>query len=180
MKTCSKCKHVKEFTEFYKNKRNKDGYLGSCKVCKNEYARKYHKKNPNKFEVSRKQYYENNKERLLAIIKKDRLANPEKYREKNRKYYYKNKDTSILRSAKRRANKLSLTPSLTDTEQEKIELIYSTCQALNEYGAGLHAWNVDHINPLSNGGLHHPDNLQILTAYENLSKGPKIDWVFNV
>lgn len=30
--------------------------------------------------------------------------------------------------------------------------------------------HVDHIIPLSNGGLHHEDNLQILTAYNNRMK----------
>ena len=32
-------------------------------------------------------------------------------------------------------------------------------------------YHVDHIKPLSKGGLHHEDNLQILTAHQNLSKG---------
>jgi hypothetical protein len=30
------------------------------------------------------------------------------------------------------------------------------------------------IIPLSKGGKHHPSNLQILTAYENLSKGDSL------
>ena len=32
---------------------------------------------------------------------------------------------------------------------------------------------MDHIKPLSAGGRHHPSNLQILTAKENLAKGAK-------
>jgi 5-methylcytosine-specific restriction endonuclease McrA len=31
-------------------------------------------------------------------------------------------------------------------------------------------WHVDHIIPLSKQGLHHPDNLQIITAEENMRK----------
>jgi len=30
---------------------------------------------------------------------------------------------------------------------------------------------VDHIKPVSKGGSNYPDNLQILTAEENLKKG---------
>ncbi len=30
---------------------------------------------------------------------------------------------------------------------------------------------VDHIIPISKGGLHHQDNLQILTQQENRKKG---------
>ena len=32
---------------------------------------------------------------------------------------------------------------------------------------------VDHIIPICKGGLHHPDNLQILTMEENRKKGGK-------
>jgi 5-methylcytosine-specific restriction endonuclease McrA len=31
--------------------------------------------------------------------------------------------------------------------------------------------HVDHIRPLSKGGAHHQDNLQIISARENLEKG---------
>jgi len=34
-------------------------------------------------------------------------------------------------------------------------------------------YHVDHMKPLAAGGRHHPSNLQILTAEENLSKGAK-------
>ena len=33
MKICTGCKQEKEYTEFYKNKRMKDGYASRCKVC---------------------------------------------------------------------------------------------------------------------------------------------------
>jgi 5-methylcytosine-specific restriction endonuclease McrA len=32
---------------------------------------------------------------------------------------------------------------------------------------------VDHIQPIAKGGLHHPDNLQILTMEENRKKWMK-------
>ena len=45
MKTCTKCGKTKEFSEFYKNKRNKDGHHFECKICKNERDKEL-KKNP--------------------------------------------------------------------------------------------------------------------------------------
>lgn len=35
-------------------------------------------------------------------------------------------------------------------------------------------YHVDHIIPLSKGGKHHQDNLQVITAKENLRKHAKI------
>jgi len=43
MKKCKVCEKMKPFEEFVKAKRNKDGYAGDCKECRNEYKkRKYH------------------------------------------------------------------------------------------------------------------------------------------
>lgn len=57
-------------------------------------------------------------------------------------------------------------------EMDRIYKIYAECQFLTEVTGIPH--HVDHIMPISKGGLHHPDNLQILTAQENLKKGVKI------
>jgi 5-methylcytosine-specific restriction endonuclease McrA len=33
---------------------------------------------------------------------------------------------------------------------------------------------VDHVIPLAKGGWHHPDNLQVISARENVRKGAKV------
>jgi len=59
MKTCSRCSIQKEYKDFYKNKRKKDGLSVACKVCDNisnkqsrvkhiEKTRKHRKNNRNK------------------------------------------------------------------------------------------------------------------------------------
>ena len=55
-----------------------------------------------------------------------------------------------------------------------MEELYKERNLLNKE-AGYIKYHVDHIKPLSKGGLHHQDNLQILTATENLRKGAKIE-----
>ena len=35
MKECTQCKEIKDFTEFYKDKRSKDGLYSACKTCHN-------------------------------------------------------------------------------------------------------------------------------------------------
>jgi 5-methylcytosine-specific restriction endonuclease McrA len=49
-----------------------------------------------------------------------------------------------------------------DADKAKIKEIYLNCPEGHE---------VDHIKPLSRGGLHHEDNLQYLPWLENRRKG---------
>ena len=51
-----------------------------------------------------------------------------------------------------------------NADRKKMQLIYEGCPEGHE---------VDHIIPLSKGGLHHEDNLQYLTRLENRKKGAK-------
>ena len=69
-----------------------------------------------------------------------------------------------------RAKKKNGMPEGADHKQ--IQLIYEKCEKMtSETGIPHH---VDHIHPISKGGLHHQDNLQILTATENIKKGNRI------
>lgn len=53
-------------------------------------------------------------------------------------------------------------------EEVRLHEIYREAQKITlETGIEHH---VDHIRPLAAGGVHHPDNLQIITAKENLAK----------
>ena len=52
-----------------------------------------------------------------------------------------------------------------DADLIKLKEIYQNCPE---------GYEVDHIVPLSRGGLHHQDNLQYLTRQENRSKSNKI------
>lgn len=64
-------------------------------------------------------------------------------------------------AARRRARKQQQTPDLSKEEKNRLQEFYLNCPKGHE---------VDHIQPLSRGGLHHPDNLQILTITENRKK----------
>jgi len=66
-------------------------------------------------------------------------------------------------SAKYRAKKKQQTPA--DADMEVIKQIYLDCPK---------GYEVDHIIPISKGGLHHQDNLQYLTISENRRKGNRM------
>ena len=74
------------------------------------------------------------------------------------------------KTQKRRAKKLNQTPD--SANLQKIQLYYTICAYLNK-PCEIPMWHVDHIKPISKGGLHHEDNLQILTAAINLQKSDK-------
>jgi hypothetical protein len=81
----------------------------------------------------------------------------------------KGRATGAARDAKRR-QKISAAP-LTIEERERLVEIYAAARRLTvETGIPHH---VDHVQPLAQGGRHHPDNLQILPAVDNIRKGAK-------
>lgn len=91
------------------------------------------------------------------------------------------KKYNCLMSAKRRALKINQTPALTQQELNRIQSLYQISDYLGP------DWEVDHIQPISKGGLHHPNNLQIVTKEYNLQKSDKINFrnpttmeVFNI
>lgn len=102
-------------------------------------------------------------------LRRWRSNNYEKYREQ-----WLNPDKAHLRNAraaKRRASKKDQTPS--DADFAAIQEIYRQCRMISEDTSIPH--EVDHIIPIAKGGLHHQDNLQIITATENRMKGAKLD-----
>jgi 5-methylcytosine-specific restriction endonuclease McrA len=72
-------------------------------------------------------------------------------------------------NSKHRATKKNQTPLNVDLE--KTAYIYQVCEATNKVSEKT--YEVDHIKPLSKGGLHHQDNLQILEKTLNQQKNAK-------
>ena len=54
MKLCTKCNQEKEFSEFHKNVREKDGFQSYCKPCKNGYYKKYYEKDSTRYKQNNK------------------------------------------------------------------------------------------------------------------------------
>lgn len=155
-KSCSKCKEHKDLKEFNKDSSRNDGYKYICKLCDRKQMAKHR---------------ENNKEKLNLRCRNRYWENVDKERERGRDYHKRNPEKANNRANKRRAAKRNATPVLSAEEHKDLETIYSVSRFLSDY-EGV-KYNVDHIKPLFLGGLHHPDNLQILTELENKRKGIK-------
>lgn len=177
MKTCSKCEIEKPLDRFTKRASSKDGLRGVCKECKKLTFKKWVESNPN-YRVERdKKYRENNKEKLRLRQAEFRKNNPESRRKSNQKWDKNNPEHKRMIAAKRRARKLNATPHwLTEQDHKEIAKRYAYATYLTNLTG--EDWHVDHIHPLQGKnicGLHHPDNLQVIPATENLTKSNKYE-----
>ena len=93
-KRCSKCGEwkVASTVNFYKKKDGKYGLNSRCKKCRAEYKKQYRENNKDKIAEYKKQYYENNKEKLAEQHKQYRENNKDKKAKYNKQYYENNKE----------------------------------------------------------------------------------------
>ena len=184
MKICLTCKIKKSFTEFYKNKIQKDGFQTVCIICQ----KKYVLKNKERISLGIKKWVQNNRKKSNKIKTKWRLKNPN-YHKNWLKSNIKNKITHNLRCrinvAVKRATKSKKTMELIGISIENlwIHLEKNFKPGMTRENYGL--WHVDHIRPCSSFDLSKPEeqskcfhysNLSPLWAEENLKKGNKLNY----
>lgn len=161
-KVCNKCKVFKK--DYHKDSSKKDGLCTICADCKKQNAKRWVEENPEKAKEQRLQWYNKNKD-----LEEFRLSRSENHKN----WLQNNRDKKCAKEAKRRASKLTATPSwLSDAQIAKIKRIYKISSFMSsETGVQYH---VDHIVPLKGKnvcGLHVPWNLQVIPAKDNLKKG---------
>lgn len=164
MKVCKTCK---EETDNFS-----PASLYYCRSCVSKRNRE-NREGPSRSKIlSRKRaYYQENRPKCDEAIQKWKEANKEKASTYHRNWAKRNPDTVNKCSASRRARIRDLTPELSKEESAKIEYLYWLAKDLMAVTG--EAYHVDHVQPLAKGGLHHPDNLQVLPADINLKKGAK-------
>ena len=157
------------FSKYYfTGKSCKNGHIsirqtsnGTCIDCNRGYALKHYAENSG----SRKKQ-----------VKEYQLKNKDKTRAWQRQSYINNKKSYCVRTLRRHFLKIIHTPKwLSKSDRIKIIQIYKERIRLTKLtGIELH---VDHVIPLNGktvSGLHVPWNLQILTAFDNISKSNKL------
>lgn len=195
MKTCSKCKFSLNVEKFTHCPKNKDGLHGWCRDCVNETRRNklnlyretyrnYAKKNSDKlkeydakrrltpeFKLKKKEWDKVYRSKHSEKIKAKKKAEPKENVKKWKKAEYeKNKYKYIERAYARHYNIKNFRPA--DADLKLIKAIYDQAKFLSKTTGIKH--EVDHIIPVSKGGLHHQNNLRVVTMMENRTKGDKI------
>jgi len=177
MKVCSKCKEVKDESEFYKDKSKKDGLRPDCKVCVKKQDIQYRQKNKDKIKERKKKYCLKNKDKKRKYDEQYCQKNKDKKRE----YRQKNKDKrnqrakeryqidpqikvrQILSSAIRRGLKkncgskrgssiLSKLPYSMQELKQHIENLWESWMNWENHGPynpNRRTWQIDHIVPHS-------------------------------
>jgi hypothetical protein len=92
MKKCNKCGIEKEFSQFTIDKKNRDGFGNSCKICRNKHYTEWRKNNKDDIYARDKIWRENNKELKREYNKRHVAENKDYYIEYQKSYYTENKD----------------------------------------------------------------------------------------
>jgi hypothetical protein len=159
------------------------------KELNRERNRRYRQNSKDKRNACLARYAEKKKEFILETKRAWKERNKKKNADINRNWWKNNPGIAYIyqkrymdkypykilaRNSKRRSHLLNAIPLWAD--YKKIENIYSISHAMT-IKTGI-KYHVDHIIPLRGDGvcgLHVPWNLQVLTAFENISKGNRMN-----
>ena len=100
--------------------------------------------------------------------RENRKKNILNIKQKETEYREKSKHLRRANNAKRRSFKKQSSVILTKSQKQIVNCLYRQAHRLeNRIGIKFH---IDHIVPLSRGGLHSPTNLQVIPATLNMRK----------
>ena len=157
-KTCTKCGKEKILRDYRESR-------GECHTCELIYKKQYRAANKAKIKAYDEEYRATHREETIArCVKYDK-----EQAHKRQVWREANKDMIANNTARYRATKYQATPSWADLDV--IAAIYTKAADMLD---SITKYHVDHIYPLRSDwvcGLHVENNLQILTAHDNQSKG---------
>lgn len=146
-KRCCECKKFKPLSEFNKDKFQFDGYSGKCKECRKIYIKLWRELNRDRYNENWRRSYEKN--RQAFIERRNELGNI------------------------RRARKYGVTADKNIIIKKLYERDNGICQICKQ-PCKYEDKSIDHIIPLSKGGSHTWDNVQLAHLSCNVTKGNRI------
>lgn len=142
-----------------------------CVTCNRIGSKLWRQRNKVAVSAKRKAKYKENAERIKEASRQHYAANTNTRRRSAAAWREQHPEKRAMYAAKRNAQKKGLTVPLTAEEKARIAGFYAQARAMTRLVG--EPYHVDHIKPLSKGGLHHPDNLQVLRGIDNLKKGAR-------
>ena len=178
IKVCSKCGKilVAYSGNFIKNKKGKYGLRCDCKICNKQYR----EDNKEKIAEYIKQYREDNKERISEQKKQYREDNKEKIAEYIKQYYASEHGQIVQFNAcnKRRQREEEQGRGITVEQWKEMMNFFNWKCAYSGTPLNKDDRTIDHIIPLSKGGLNEPWNCVSMYSNYNKSKNTSdmLDW----
>lgn len=152
-KRCTGCREVKPLTEFFHNKRQRDGFALHCKECMKKEHRKYHKKNADKVHARTAKW----RKEHPGYSREYARAHPEQCKKYNR----------------RRLHRLQTGRITMEQRLQLYEEANYTCKYCGKQFERKHL-TLDHVIPVSRGGLNHVSNVVVACRSCNSSKYRKV------
>lgn len=168
---CRKCLLEKPPQEFNAALENRSGRNTQCRECQRAYNRAHYRANKRRRSKQTRAYYHKDPGKWRAYAKGYRTENLERTKESQRKCRQNNPPVYRANSARYRASKREATDPGAD--HIVLQKMYQLCAALNKRSKRKGGWSVDHTIPLSVGGRHHEENLQVVPFSWNCSKNNK-------
>lgn len=176
-KLCRKCGETKPVSEFPKDRNRSDGLHSNCKACRVAQSVDWERRNAErraaykrKLRAESPSYAETGR----AYSQSYRATYPERARASVKAYALRNPHSVVQSSANRRARAKVATPKWGLDEFDRFVKEEAARLAKRRNQATGIDWHVDHIEPLQGklvSGLHIWNNLQVIPASINFSKG---------
>lgn len=175
VKKCSKCGEQKPLTDYYEQATCKGGRRPDCKTCVCQREHEKRVADPEKFKAYEKARYARDKEKRKTKAREYYAANREAGKAVRRKHYAANRDTYLAYSAKRKAAKRAV-EHVPYTRTEIYERDGGHCRECHlELHNVPNGFDIDHIVPLSLGGVDTPANLQLMCRPCNRAKWANLE-----
>ena len=134
---------------------------------------KYREENRDELRQRWREQHKRHRTKRNRASRKWAKENPNKVRDLARAYRKNNRGKYRELMARRRARMFNALCLIDDNEKRMMRNIYKFSDILNSIHGKI-VFHVDHMRPISKGGLHHPCNMRITTARFNLRKSNKL------
>lgn len=170
--------YVKLYTErnIEKKKQYWREYIQKNQIKKKLYRKKYRTEKEEKLFYDGKKYRQSRKTHLRIYFRNYRQRHKEKIAAKIKEYHARNPGIVMEARAKNRAKRRNAAANLTNSQKRINRQIFLMARRLKQ--CTKINWHVDHIIPISRGGLHVPSNLMPIPEKLNLWKSARVDLNF--
>jgi 5-methylcytosine-specific restriction endonuclease McrA len=191
-RTCTKCNQCKPLAEFYRDKRARGGYRADCKACRIAQQTAYAVANRESVTAYQASYREQHRREAVTTARRWKLEHPDRFRDLMEQYRAVPENQQLAR-ARAKAFRVANPDRRSDYHhRRRVQKLAGPLGGLIAPAAlwakfaywGNRCWmcgttedlTIDHVKPLSKGGLHILANIRPACSRCNTRKRAR--WPF--